>query len=68
VSDELAIVYLATSLTQKMAEPEETEQLQIQKLPFEKVYEMVESGQITDSMTVAAIYKIKLMMIQGKIK
>jgi type II secretory pathway component PulM len=51
-----------------MAEPEETEQLQIQKLPFEKVYEMVESGQITDSMTVAAIYKIKLMMIQGKIK
>jgi 8-oxo-dGTP pyrophosphatase MutT (NUDIX family) len=68
VSDELAIVYLATSLTQKMAEPEETEQLQIQKLPFEKVYEMVESGQITDSMTVAAIYKIKLMMIQEKIK
>jgi 8-oxo-dGTP pyrophosphatase MutT (NUDIX family) len=68
VSDELAIVYLATSLTQKTAEPEETEQLQIQKLPFEKVFEMVEAGQITDSMTVAAIYKIKLMLLQGKLK
>jgi 8-oxo-dGTP pyrophosphatase MutT (NUDIX family) len=68
VSDEFALVYLATSLTQKTAEPEETEQLQIQKLPFEKVYEMVEAGQITDSMTVAAIYKIKLMLLQGKLK
>lgn len=68
VSDELAIVYLATSLTQKTSEPEETEQLQILKLPLEKVYEMVEAGQITDSMTVAAIYKIKLMLLQGKLK
>lgn len=68
VSDELAIVYLATGLTQKTAEPEETEQLQIKKLPFENVYEMVEAGLITDSMTVAAIYKIKLMLLQGKLK
>ena len=51
-----------------MAEPEETEQLQIQKLPFEKVYEMVEAGKITDAMSVAAIYKIKLMLLQGKLK
>jgi hypothetical protein len=29
---------------------------------------MVEAGQITDSMTVAAIYKIKLMLLQGKLK
>ncbi len=68
VSDELAIVYLATSLTQKTSEPEETEQLQIQKLPFNEVYEMVEAGKITDSMTVAAIYKIKAMLLEGKLK
>ena len=68
VSDELAIIFLARGITQKTAEPEETEQLQIQKLPFEKVYEMVEAGQITDSMSVAAIYKIKLMLLQGKLK
>ncbi len=68
VSDELAIIFLARGITQKTAEPEETEQLQIQKLPFEKVYEMVEAGKITDSMSVAAIYKIKLMLVQGKLK
>ena len=68
VSDELAVVYLATQLTQKTAEPEETEQLQIQKIPFEKVYQMVEDGRITDSMTVAAVYKIKLMFLEGKLK
>ncbi|MEI8075541.1 MAG: NUDIX hydrolase [Bacteroidota bacterium] len=68
VSDELAMVYLATKLTQHSAEPEETEQLQIQKLPFEKVYEMVEAGSITDSMTVASVYKIKLLILEGKLK
>jgi 8-oxo-dGTP pyrophosphatase MutT (NUDIX family) len=68
VSDELALIYLATNLTQEMAEPEETEQLQIQKLPFDKVYEMIEEGQITDSITVAAIYKIKIWLLQGKLK
>lgn len=68
VSDELAIIYLATQLTQKTADPEETEQLQIQKIPFQQVYEMVEDGRITDSMTVAAVYKIKLMLLEGKIK
>ena len=68
VSDELAIIFLARGITQKTAKPEETEQLQIQKLPFEKVYEMVEAGKITDAMSVAAIYKIKLMLLQGKLK
>jgi 8-oxo-dGTP pyrophosphatase MutT (NUDIX family) len=67
VSDELAIVYLATDLTQQTAEPEETEQLQIKKLPFETVFEMVENELITDSMTVAAVYKIKLLLLEGKL-
>lgn len=68
VSDELALVYLATSLKQTTADPEETEQLQVRKLPFNDVYKMVEAGEITDSMTVAAIYKIKTMLLEGKIK
>jgi hypothetical protein len=29
---------------------------------------MVEDGRITDSMTVAAVYKIKLMLLEGKLK
>ncbi len=68
VSDEKAVIYLATGLTQKTAEPEETEQLQIKKLPFEKLYEMVEAGLVTDSMTVASVFKIKLLLLEGKLK
>ncbi len=67
VSDELAIIYLATNLTQEEAAPEDTEELQLQKVSVDRAYEMVETGVITDSMSVAAITKIKLMQLQGKL-
>jgi 8-oxo-dGTP pyrophosphatase MutT (NUDIX family) len=67
VSDEHAIIYLARELSQETACPEETEQLQVHKLPFEEAYRMVEQGQITDSMSVAAILKVKLMLADGRI-
>jgi 8-oxo-dGTP pyrophosphatase MutT (NUDIX family) len=67
VSDEYAVVYLAQGLTQHTAAPEETEQLAVRKLPFEDVYRMVEDGTITDSMSVAAILKVKLMLITNRI-
>jgi len=63
VSDEISYVYLARQLQQHIAEPEETEQLQVWKLPFEEAYQMVERGEITDSITVAAILKVKLMLL-----
>lgn len=68
VSDEVALVYLARDLEQKIAEPEETEQLVIKKMPFEQVVRMLEAGQITDSMSVAAIQQVRHMIYQGKIK
>ena len=68
VSDEKAVIYLATGLTQQEAEPEETEQLIVRKLPFEEAYQMVERGEITDSMSVAAIIKVKLLLVQGRLK
>lgn len=68
VSDERAVIYLATGLTQLEAEPEETEQLSVRKLPFEEAYQMVEKGEITDSMSVAAIIKVKLLLFQGRLK
>jgi 8-oxo-dGTP pyrophosphatase MutT (NUDIX family) len=67
VSDELAIIYIARQLTQQEAAPEDTEQLQLRKLPFEEVYRMVETGAITDSITVAGVLKIKLLLQHGSI-
>lgn len=67
VSDELGIVYLARVLRQGIAEPEETEQLTIKKIPFAEMVNMVDTGQITDSMTLAAVYKVQLLLLQGKL-
>jgi len=62
VSDEKAILFLARQLEQREPEPEETEQLVVRKLPFEEAYRMVMDGVITDSMSVAAILKVKILL------
>jgi len=62
VSNELGILYLAKDFEQFEAQPEETEQLEVKKIPFEEAYQMVIKGKITDSLTVAGILRVKLMM------
>lgn len=63
VCDEFAIIYLARGLEQHEAMPEDTEQLVIKKLPFEEAWQMVQAGKITDSMSVAAILQVKVMIM-----
>jgi ADP-ribose diphosphatase len=65
VSDELSILYLARDLQQFEAEPEDTEQLLVNKVPFDEVYRMVCDGEITDAMTVAAVLKVRLLLIEN---
>ena len=67
VSDELSIIYLARDLQQFEAEPEDTEQLIIHKLPFAEVYRMVCRGEITDSMTVVAVLKMQVMLLEKQL-
>jgi len=67
VSDEVGIVYIAKELSFFEPEPEEGEVLQLKKLPFSEVYQMVMDGEITDSLSVAGILKIKLLIDQGKV-
>ncbi|HEV2355126.1 MAG TPA: NUDIX hydrolase [Puia sp.] len=67
VTDELAYIFLARGLRQQQPQPEETEQLTIRKLPLEEAYRLVEEGHITDSITVAAILKVKLLLVQGQL-
>lgn len=61
VSDELGIIYLARDLAYGESSPEETEQLALCKLPFDEAFEMVINGEITDSLSVAAILKVKIL-------
>lgn len=67
VCDEEAIIYLAQNLEQFEAEPEETEQLMIRKLPFEEVYQMVCKGEITDAITIAAVLKVHILLSENQL-
>lgn len=67
VSDETGVIFLARQLEQREAEPEDTEQLFVKKIPFEEAYQMVKNYDITDSLSVMAIQKIKLMMLEGEL-
>ena len=61
VSDEFAIIYVAQDLIAGEAEPEDTEDLKVIKMPFSEVVNWVMEGKITDSISVAAILKWELL-------
>jgi len=67
VTDERALIFMARGLRQEEAMPEETEQLVVRRVSFDEAFEMVERGEITDSMSVAAILKVKLLLTTGAI-
>ena len=68
VCDEYGGIFMARQLKQGQAMPEETEELVVKKVPFEEAYQMVENGIITDSLAVAAILKVKILILEGKLK
>ncbi|WP_317898566.1 NUDIX hydrolase [Aurantibacillus circumpalustris] len=67
VCNESGLLYLAQDLTLTEAEPEESEDLQLKKIPFEEAYQMVMDGRITDSLSMVAILKVKIMIEKGLI-
>ena len=66
MSDELGIIYLAKKLRFGESSPEESEDLIVRKVPFETAYQMVLNGEITDSLSVAAILKVKILYLTHK--
>jgi len=55
VMHEIAHLYIGHNLTQIQSMPDETEFLEIETFPFDKVLQMVLSCEIRDSMTVLAV-------------
>ncbi|NJN78697.1 MAG: NUDIX hydrolase [Saprospiraceae bacterium] len=55
VTDEFGVVFIAQDLTFGATEHEETEDIVIRKLHFSELVEMVMQGEITDSITIAAV-------------
>ena len=68
VSDEVAYIFLARDLTQGATEFEDTEDLAIKKLPIQEAIQMVHEGKITDSMSVAGLLKLDIMLRDGTLE
>ena len=57
VCNETAFLYLARGLTLGTAHPEGTEQLALQWVPFSEALQMAIDGRITDSLSLAGIFR-----------
>jgi ADP-ribose pyrophosphatase len=66
-NSEIAYIYIAKGLSHTQAHPDEDEQLEVRKLPFSELYRMVMDNEITDSLTVMAVLKAKILMDEGKL-
>jgi len=58
ITDEEGFVFIAEDLSEGEPEFDDTEVLEVRKLPLSNVLEMVNRGEITDAISVAAILKI----------
>jgi 8-oxo-dGTP pyrophosphatase MutT (NUDIX family) len=58
ITDELGIVYLAEGLTEGATELEETEDIEVRKLPLDAAVAMVHAGEITDAISAAGLLRI----------
>jgi 8-oxo-dGTP pyrophosphatase MutT (NUDIX family) len=61
ITDELGIAYVATGLSFGETQFEESEDLQIRKLPLADAVQMVLDGQITDAISAAALLRVNLV-------
>jgi 8-oxo-dGTP pyrophosphatase MutT (NUDIX family) len=57
-SDEVAYLFLATGLEEVPRRPEDTEELEIARIPLTAALEMVNTGQITDALSIIAILTV----------
>ena len=61
ITDEEGYVFVAEGLTQGETEFEETEDLAVRKLPLAEAVELVNSGEITDAITIAALLRAHIV-------
>ena len=61
VTDERGVVYVATGLSEGETEFEETEDLQLLKLPIKDAIQLVIDGEITDAVSVAGLLRMAVL-------
>ncbi len=61
-TDEVSYTYLARGLTFVGEQPDEDERLEVKKIPFEELYQMVLRNEIRDGLSVASILRAKIVL------
>ena len=67
VSDERSTAFLAWELSEIPAEPDEHEELQVERVPFWDAVNRAKRGEIRDAISVAALFRVALMALQGEL-
>ncbi len=60
VSDEVAKIFVARELTLGVQQLEDTEDIELEKMPLQKAVQMVLNGDITDALSVAGLLRLAL--------
>jgi len=67
VSDEGCTAFLAWELSDVPPEPDETEKLQVKRVPFWDAVDRAKKGEIRDAISVAALTRVALMALQEEL-
>jgi 8-oxo-dGTP pyrophosphatase MutT (NUDIX family) len=62
VTDEVSFTFLAQGLRSVDAEPEETEELAVRRVPLETAFAMAMNGEIRDAISVASLLKLQALL------
>lgn len=61
ITDEVGFVFIAEDLTHGETDFEEAEDLAIRKMPLDDAVAMVENGEITDAISIAALLRVAML-------
>lgn len=67
VTNERAYTFVARDLKQFESSPEETEQLELRRLPLDEAFEMALTGTIRDAFSVVSLLKVQHLRSRGEL-
>ena len=67
VTDEVAVCYLATGLSEAETEPDDTEAFAYARVPFRDLLEAVKNQQVRDALTVVSVLRVYHMAMTGEL-
>jgi 8-oxo-dGTP pyrophosphatase MutT (NUDIX family) len=63
ISDEKAVAFIAKDLTEGEAQPEDTEDLKLRRLPLSEAVEMAKNGEIVDALSVLSLLRAEALLL-----